>query len=629
MPLPHRIRSALCTLSTATLALLAACSTPPPRPPAVTQGDTAAVRQHLQALIRHEMREHDVTGLSIALVDGQRVVWAFGAGWADEQAQRPADEHTVYRMGSISKLLTDTAAMQLVQRGQLDLDAPIQQALPGFRIRSRWADSPITARALMTHHAGLPRDVGYAMWGDADQSFQQMVAGLADADAAYPPGLQFSYSNVGLSVLGAAMERASGQRLEALMQASLLDPLGMATASYSRAVSPRPEMSQAYRKGKPVVEPALRDVPAGGLNASVLDLAQFMKFVFAEGRAADQQVLPSATLREMLRVQNAQVPLDVNFQVGLGWMLSTLGGESLEGGGPVAHHGGATVNHRSQMVLLPEHQLGVIVAANSASAGPVVNRLAQRALALALEAKTGIRQPDPAPAEPMTAATWPEADLQALVGDYTTGAGFVHVTRDGAALQAEVAGQTLQLIPQANGELRLRYKLLGLLPLSLGELDRLALSQRAIGNRTVLIGRIGTQEMRLGERLPPATAQPGLSAYVGTYVPELAPGEYGTVERVQVSLAHGRLLAQVTMRDEPDAPVKFVLQPRSDREALVLGTLADMGEVVQLDSTGAQGNAGPPKVSLSPSGGGQGTAQPWGRAAPTFHAAGYRWHRVK
>lgn len=599
----HCHRSVLLAVGLGALGLLGGCASPPPRPPAVAPGDTAAVRQHIEALIDHERRAHDVTGLSIALVDDQRVVWAFGAGWADAQARRPADARTVYRMGSISKLLTDTAAMQLVQRGMLDLDAPIQRALPDFRIRSRWGDAPITARALMTHHAGLPRDVGYAMWGDADQSFQQMVAGLADADAAYPPGLQFSYSNVGLSVLGAAMERVSGQRFEALMQASLLDPLGMATASYSRAVSPRPEMSQAYRKGKPVAEPTLRDVPAGGLNASVLDLAQFMKFVFAEGRAADQQVLPSATLREMLRVQNAQVPLDVNFQVGLGWMLSTLGGESLEGGGPVAHHGGATMHFRSQMVLLPAHKLGVIVAANSASAGPVVNRLAQRALALALEAKTGIRQPEErAPTEPLHPAVWPEAELQALVGDYTTGAGFVHVTRNGAALQAEVAGQTLQLVPQAHGELRLRYRLLGLLPLSLGELDRLALSQRAIGGRTVLIGRIGTQEMRLGERLPPATAQPALSAYVGTYVPELAPGEYGTVERVQVSLAQGRLLAQVTMRDEPDAPVKWVLQPRSDREALVLGTLADMGEVVQLDSTGA---------------------------APTFHAAGYRWHRVK
>jgi len=373
------------------------------------------VRLHLQAWIHHEMRQHDVTGLSIALVDDQRVVWAFGAGWADVQAQQPANEHTVYRMGSISKLLTDTAAMQLVQRGQLDLDAPIQQALPGFRIRSRWGVAPITARGLMTHLAGLPRDVGHAMWGDAPPPFQQMVTGLAEADAPYPPGLQFSYSNVGITVLGTAMEQASGQRFEALLQDALLTPLGMRTASFSSAVAAIPEMSKAYREGKLVPEPALRDVPAGGLNASVLDLAQFMKMVFAEGRADEQQILAPALLREMLRPQNTEVPLDLGFHVGLGWMLSTLGGESIEGGGPVAHHGGATMHFRSQMVLLPEHKLGVIVASNSASAGPVVNQLAQRALALALEAKTGIRQPEPT--QPAASATqaWPADDLQALV----------------------------------------------------------------------------------------------------------------------------------------------------------------------------------------------------------------------
>ena len=602
MALSHRVRSALLTLSAGTLALLAACSSPPPSPPPLAPGDYAAVRQHLDALIRHEMREHDVTGLSLALVDDQRVVWAFGAGWADEQAKRPADEHTVYRMGSISKLFTDTAAMQLVQRGQLDLDAPIQQALPGFRIRSRWGNTPITARGLMTHLAGLPRDVGYAMWGDAPPPFQQMVAGLAEADAPYPPGLQFSYSNVGITVLGAAIEQASGQRFEALLQGALLAPLGMRTASFNRAVPASPEMSKAYRQGKLVPEPALRDVPAGGLNASVLDLAQFMKMVFAEGRAGERQILAPALLREMLRPQNSQVPLDLGFQVGLGWMLSTLGGESIDGGGPVAHHGGATMHFRSQMVLLPEHKLGVIVAANSDGGGPVVNRLAQRALALALEAKTGIRQPAPEPTPPLTPAPWPEADLQALVGDYTTVAGYVRVTRDGTALQAEIAGRALQLIPMANGELRLRYQLLGLLPLSLGELDRLALQRRTVAGREVLVARIGQQTLPVGERLPPAQPQPALAGFTGTYVPELAPGEYGTVSQVQVTLEHGRLLARLATRDEPDAPVKFVLQPLSDREAMVLGTLADAGEVVRL--------------------------QPGG-APPTFVASGYRWRRVK
>jgi CubicO group peptidase (beta-lactamase class C family) len=587
----------------ALLALLAACTTAPPQPVDVPRGDYEAVRRQVQALIASDMRAHEVTGLSIALVDDQRVVWAFGSGWADQAAQRPADAQTVYRMGSISKLFTDMAALQLAEAGKLALDAPIQQALPDFRIQSRYGAAPVTPRQLMTHHAGLPRDLAYRMWGAATQPLQQRVADVANESTQSPPGLHLAYSNVGVTVLGAAVENVGGQPFETLMQQRLFTPLGMRQASFSAAVPALREMSLAYRNGKPAEEPPLNDVPAGGLNASVLDLAQFMKMVFADGRSPETSsaVLPPAALREMLRPQNAGVPLDLGFNIGLGWMLSTLGGEPIEGAGPVAHHGGATVNFRSQMILLPEHKLGVIVAANSAGATPVVNRVAQRTLALALQAKAGIRQADPA-ADASPDAPWAPEKLQALVGDYTTTAGFVHVERDGDQLFTRIDGRRMDLVPCANGELRLRYRVLGLWSVPLGELNRVRLSLRTVAGRQLLVARIGTQSLRVGERLPPARPlPPELQALAGTYEPELAPGEFGTVDRVVVSQDAGRLLAQVQLRGEKLAPVRQVLQPVNDKEALVLDTLADVGEVVRVERSGAN---------------------------PVIRGPGYRWHRV-
>jgi CubicO group peptidase (beta-lactamase class C family) len=596
-------RHGAATVGTATLALLAACATPPPPPENVARGDQDAVRRHVEALIASDMRAHQVTGLSIALVDDQRVVWAFGSGWADQAARRPADANTVYRMGSISKLFTGVAALQLAEAGRLGLDAPIQQALPGFRIASRHGAAPITPRQLMTHHAGLPRDIAYRMWGAATQPLQQRVADVARESAPSPPGLHLAYSNVGVTVLGAAVEAVAGQPFDTLMQQRLFTPLGMRTASFSAAVPAQPEMSLAYRDGQATGEPALNDVPAGGLNASVLDLAQFMKMVFADGRSPDASapVLSPATVREMLRPQNAGVPLDLGFKVGLGWMLSTLGGEPIEGAGPVAHHGGATVNFRSQMILLPEHKLGVVVAANSAGATPVVNRVAQRALALALQAKTGIRQADPG-ADASPDASWAPEQLQALVGDYTTSAGFVHVARDGDALFTRIGGRRMDLVPCRNGELRLRHRLFGLWSVPLGELSRVRLALRTVAGRQLLVARIGSQTLRVGERLPPAQPLPqALQALAGTYLPELAPGEFGTVERVVVTHDAGRLLAQLQLRGEPLAPARQVLQPLNDTEALVLETLADVGEVVRVERGGPD---------------------------PVIRAAGYRWHRV-
>jgi CubicO group peptidase (beta-lactamase class C family) len=582
------IRSRLRSVALAASALLAACSSTPPRPGTVAGGDYTAVRGHLEALIAHDMRAEQVTGMSIALVDDQHVVWAFGAGWADQQAGQAATEHTVYRMGSISKLLTATAALQLVRSSRLSLDAPIQRALPGFRIRSRAGDGPITARQLMTHHAGLPRDVSANMWGSRLPSLQSSVAALQTQDAAYPPGQHFDYSNIGASVLGAAIEQLAGEPFEAWMRTTLIEPLGMHSASFSSELPTSALTAQAYDQGKPAVEPALRDVPAGGLNASVLDLAQYVKMIFAQGRIGDTTLLAPGQVQEMLRPQNADVPLDLNFRVGLGWMLSTLGGETVEGGGPVAHHAGATVNFRSQVFLLPEHKLGVIVASNSASAGPVVNRVAQRALALALQAKTGIRQPETAPPQAPSPAPWPPQALHALVGDYTTLAGFVQVRLDGVQLQADLAGRQLQLLPQADGTLRLRYKLLGLLPVSLGDLDRLRLQLRRVAGRQVLVARIGEQEMLAGERLPPATPiDPQLLANLqGTYQPDLYPGEYPSVERVVVRQVGNRLLAYTQLKGQPLGPTGEVVQPVNGDafDAFeVLGPLAHGGAVARLE----------------------------------------------
>ena len=116
---------------------LSACSTPPKKPANAMQGDYTYTRQYITWLIEKEMREADVTGLSIALVDDQQVVWSQGFGYANKQANMRATPDTVYHLGSIAKVFTATAAMQLAEQGKLDIDQPLQHYLPEFSIRSR------------------------------------------------------------------------------------------------------------------------------------------------------------------------------------------------------------------------------------------------------------------------------------------------------------------------------------------------------------------------------------------------------------------------------------------------------------------------------------------------------------
>lgn len=582
-------------MAPATLALmvglLAACSSPPPPAEPVALGDWPGVQRQLQALIDHEMRAAKVAGLSIALVRDQQVLWQHGAGWADQARGVAAGPDTLYRMGSITKLFTDSAAMQLVAQGQLDLDAPVQRVLPDFSLPSRWPETPITVRQLMTHHAGLPRDRLGGMWGSSVADFRDITGSLADEAAEAPAGALFDYSNVGLTLLGVVVERAGGEPFEAQVQRRLLTPLGMADAALVVAVPEGPRMARGYHAGALKQEPALRDVPAGGLVASVRDMAKFVSMQFAQGRnSSGDVVLPQERWAEMLTVQNKGVPLDAGFEVGLGWMFTTFGADTVHGGGPVAHHAGATFYHRAQLMMLPEQRLGVVVAANDAAAGPVVSHIAQRALALMLEAQTGRRQVPAVSGFKPVNSPWTAAQRQACVGDYITPAGVVAIQAEGDALTAQLDGRTLRLLEGADGRLGLQYRLGGILTISLGVLEQIGVECTVLGGVDVLVAHLDGQTLRVGARLPPALPLPTTAqALTGTYEPVLAPGEAATIDRVVVQVRQGRLwVTATTVPAFGHQSMSLPLHLVSDTEARFPGPLGDDGAVMRL-RTGAQG----------------------------------------
>jgi CubicO group peptidase (beta-lactamase class C family) len=120
-------------LAISTLAVLAGCATQmPPAPAQVSRGDFSAVQRYATTLSEQAIAKKWIQGISIALVDDQRVVWSSGFGYADLEAKQLATADTMYRVGSVSKLFTDTAAMQLVESGHIKLDEPVNAVLPGF-----------------------------------------------------------------------------------------------------------------------------------------------------------------------------------------------------------------------------------------------------------------------------------------------------------------------------------------------------------------------------------------------------------------------------------------------------------------------------------------------------------------
>lgn len=488
---------------------LSACSTPPQKPSGLARGDYAYTRQYITWLIEQGMSSDDVTGLSIALVDDQQVVWAQGFGYDDKAAAIKATPDTLYHLGSIAKVFTATAAMQLAEQGKLDIDRPLQDYLPEFSIKSRFGDTRgITPRNVMTHHSGLP---GYWVRGMSERHpapFEQQVTAVRDEYVATPPNTVFAYSNLGVSLLGAAIGEVSGDCYAGYMNRYLLQPLGMTRSEFAARIP-----GKAYKDGKEVEAIPLRDLPSSSLISSANEMTHFMRMLFADGNYEGRQIIRPETLREMFRVQNANVPLDFDFKLGLGWMLS---GVDVPRAGVVASHGGTTLNYHTMLAILPEHKLGVVVLSNSANAQGLVAKVTEETLKLALEAKRGITQPERTFAEPKRVPLTDD-DLRAYTGYFETLIGLVKVENRDGELIAELMGWKFELVKHEDGEFGVRLKLLGFIPVANQQMKEMNLSLQRIGGREVLAYKKDGQAMLVGEKLHPLPLPDYLDEYVGDY----------------------------------------------------------------------------------------------------------------
>jgi CubicO group peptidase (beta-lactamase class C family) len=566
---------------TASLPLLLGLSAAPGKPDSSLPGKYEQVKRSVSLVIQKEMKKRKVNGLSIALVDDQHVVWAQGFGYADEENSVPATPETIYRVGSISKLFTATAIMQLVEQGRIDIDKPVHTYLPEFSIRTRFPNSdPITLRSLMTHHSGLPANFYKGMWSKTPGPFTAVVNRIKDEYAAYPPNFIFSYSNVGATLLGNVVEKTVGGDFASSMDDSLLRPMGMAHSSFSSRLNMKPGSAKGYGNGKETEEPALRDIPAGGLNSTVLDLSRFMQMVFARGWSGGRQILKRETLTEMLRPQNTGVPLDLNFRVGLGWMLSSLGPMNIQNAGPVAHHGGTMLYYHSQLVILPEHKLGVVVLANSSTARSVVDKAAAETLALALEAKSGIKQPDrtkPAAAD----GELPPEELQAYEGWYALITGATKITKKSNYLRTEVMKRTVRLVPRVDGRLGLIYKLFGLIPIRLGELDYVGIVRSTVGGREILKACSGSQELLVGEKIKTVPIPEKWLKRMGEYEIANRGDDAVIIDNVRLRYDDGLVLVEYSAPVFFGGTMSFALAPVSDTEAVIRGLGSGMGETIR------------------------------------------------
>ena len=399
----------------------------------------------ISALATNLMETYGLVGAGFSLVDGNHVVCQTGFGHADLERGIPADENTVFMIGSCSKTFGAIAAMQFAEEGLLDLDAPLTNALPSFSIHQRFSNSVITPRSILTHHSGLPGDLfnrGFTVspLPNVPDAVQAM---LADEYTLMPTNTMWAYNNSGFVMLGQLFRHISGQELDVFARERLFDRMGMTNSSIAYDLPYiREHLARPYIGGTVQPNEYINLFFAGAIYSTASDMSRYMRMLLAGGQGDHARVVSNETLRAMTLKQNSDVPLDQYVSLlnqGIGFLLDPI---SLQYMGKVIWHDGGTVYFRTLMRVATDAQLGCFISCNSYEGAALNYALVDAALQWAYEEKTGTAPPDPvAPETPAVAVAPPEVIALATGGAYVTSDGYDRFRHDGTNLLARFNAQ--------------------------------------------------------------------------------------------------------------------------------------------------------------------------------------------
>jgi CubicO group peptidase (beta-lactamase class C family)/D-alanyl-D-alanine dipeptidase len=383
----------------------------------------------LDAFIRAEVENKQLPAVSIALIDDQKIVWAHGFGFADAAKKNKATAETVYRVGSVSKLFTDVAVMQLVERGALDLDVPITKFLPDFKPINPFGKA-VTLRQLMSHRAGLVREPPVGNYiDDSELSLKRMVESLNRTELVYEPETRIKYSNAGVSVVGFTLEETQKQPFARYLSRTLLQPLGMNSSSFEPDPAVTRNLAEAVMwnyHGREFPAPTFQVgiAPAASMYSTVLDLGRFVSVVLAGGKGPGGVMVKPETLEQMFKAQFAKPGDKSGF--GLGFQVQEFEGRRRLG------HNGAMYGFATELAFLPEDKLGVVVVASRDYSNAVVQRFAD----VALGQMRAVKEKKPLPAIAVSTPLTPEF-LAGKAGRYRLGERTIDlIERDGKQLYA-------------------------------------------------------------------------------------------------------------------------------------------------------------------------------------------------
>ncbi|MBN2441243.1 MAG: beta-lactamase family protein [Spirochaetales bacterium] len=308
------------------------------------------------------MKEHTLAGLGIAIIHRGEVVYQAGFGYSDVDAKIPVDpETTLFRLGSISKLFTWTAVMQLVEAGKIDLDENIATYLGDIEFTDKNA-LPITMKNLMSHTPGLEDYlIGLFIKDPSKIKTLETIIRGKKLKQIWPPGTQIAYSNFGTMLAGLIVEKVSNMGFEEYTEKNIFTPLNMKYSTFRQPLPQKlqPFMSKGYVRIKDEFQAEdfeiVQGAPAGGVSMSITDMARFGLSHLKHG----PRLMSDETLDFMHTSHYKQDPRMNGFAHGFI--------EANTHGQRIIAHGGDTIYFHSLAGLFPESDFGFVVSTNTAT----------------------------------------------------------------------------------------------------------------------------------------------------------------------------------------------------------------------------------------------------------------------
>jgi CubicO group peptidase (beta-lactamase class C family) len=336
------------------------------------------VAAEIEILVKETMQKHKVPGIAIGIVKDGLVEYSHAIGVADVETQQTVTPESVYVMMSVAKQFVAAATMQLVEKGKIDLNAPVIDHLPYFKLADPRYKA-VTIRQMLSHTSGMPAldmpsIIGWwrgASIEEDDVSAERYVRNMGNVSLQFEPGEGFSYSDMAFDVLGQVITKVSGQSFEDYIHQHIFTPLGMEHSTFLMADVPPELLVQPHVLGeggtavKADVFPYTRwHAPSTDLFSNVPDMTRWMLANLNNGKLEHTRILGESSHEQVWTEHTSTGGMRDYFgsacsAYGYGWFIGALEGYQ------VMSHSGADLGFHANVLLVPDKSLGIVAMGNN------------------------------------------------------------------------------------------------------------------------------------------------------------------------------------------------------------------------------------------------------------------------